>query len=73
MNWLREAINDSATGLASSKRVVMVMAGFAMAVGVVILCIAAMWGTPVSGELAAVCVPLAGMSGYSYVQGQAKP
>ena len=30
MIWLREAINDSATQKASSKRVVMLMAGLSM-------------------------------------------
>jgi len=70
MNWLREAINDSKTKQASSKRVVMLMAGFAMSVAVVILSVAAMFGADVAGALTAVSIPLAGLSGYSYVNGK---
>ena len=71
MGWLREAINDDKTQKASAKRVVVLMAGAAMAVSVVILSIAALLGHEVSLSLGAVCVPLAGMSGYSYVRGKA--
>ena len=71
MTWLRETISDSKTGAASSKRVVMLMAGASMSVSVVILALAACFGVEVVGALGAVCVPLAGMSGYSYVQGKA--
>lgn len=70
MNWLREAINDSKTGKASSKRVVMLMAGLAMSCAVVILSAAALFGYEVAAALAAVCAPLAGMAGYSYVRGK---
>ena len=71
MNWLREAINDNRTQRASSKRVVMLMAGLAMSVAVVILAAAALYGYEVAAALGAVCVPLAGMAGYSYVRGKA--
>ena len=71
MIWLREAINDSATQKASSKRVVMLMAGLSMALAVVILSVAALFGYEIAAALAAVCVPLSGMAGYSYVQGKA--
>lgn len=76
MNWLREAINDGTTGRASSKRVVMLLAGLAMSVAIVLLSMAALAGHSVAGELAAVSMPLAGMSGYAYVGGkvaEAKP
>lgn len=71
MRWLREAINDNRTGQASSKRVVMLMAGLAMSCAVIILSVAALFGYEVAMALGAVCVPLAGMSGYSYVRGKA--
>ena len=70
MNWLRETISDNMTGMASSKRVVMIMAGASMSASVVILAVAACFGQEVVGAIGAVCVPLAGMSGYSYVQGK---
>lgn len=71
MGWLREAATDGRTKAVSSKRVVMLLAGLAMSIAVVLLAIAALLGHPVSSELAAVSFPLAGMSGYSYVQGKA--
>ena len=71
MNWLRETISDSKTGTASSKRVVMVMAGAAMSIAVIILALGAWFGYEVAAALGAVCVPLAGMSGYGYVRGKA--
>ena len=70
MSWLRETISDSNTGTASSKRVVMLMAGAAMSLAVIILAIGAWFGYEVAAALGAVCVPLAGLSGYSYVQGK---
>ena len=72
MNWLREAINDSATGKASSKRIAMLAGAVSMSVAVIVLSAAAVCGYEVAGELAAVCVPLAGLGGYSYVQGGKK-
>lgn len=71
MIWLRECINDSKTQKASSKRVLMLVAGFAMSVSVVLLSIAALYGHGVSAELASVCIPLAGLAGYNYVNGKA--
>ena len=71
MNWLRETISDSKTGTASSKRVVMLMAGAAMSLAVIILALGALFGYGVAAALGAVCAPLAGMSGYSYVRGKA--
>lgn len=71
MDWLREAINDNRTKQASSKRVVMLLAGAAMSLAVVILAAAALLGHEVALALGAVCVPLAGMSGYGYVKGKA--
>lgn len=70
MKWLREAINDSRTEKASSKRIVMLLAGLAMSISVIVLSVAALLGHPVSGEMAAVCVPLAGLGGYAYVNGK---
>ena len=71
MNWLREAISDSRTNKASSKRVALVVGAFAMAVAVIVLAASSLLGHAVAFELGAVCVPLAGLGGYSYTQGKA--
>ena len=72
MNWLRETINNSQTGMASSKRIALLSGAVSMSIAVVVLAAAAVCGHEVAGELAAVCVPLAGLGGYSYVQGGKK-
>lgn len=68
--WLRETITDSRTKKASAKRVVMLMAGFAFSVSVVILSVSTLCGFSASGELAAVSAALAGLAGYGYVNGK---
>lgn len=70
MNWLREAINDSATGKASSKRIAMLAGAVSMSLAVVVLSAASLFGYDVAAALWAVTVPLAGLGGYSYVQGK---
>jgi hypothetical protein len=47
----------------------MLMATTSMAIAEVILAIAALYGRQVDMALAAVSVPLAGLGGYSYVNG----
>lgn len=70
MNWLREAINDSATGKASSKRIAMMAGAVSMSLAVVVLSAASLFGYDVAAALWAVTVPLAGLGGYSYVNGK---
>ena len=70
MNWLREAINDSATGKASSKRIAMLAGAVSMSLAVVVLSAASLLGYDVAAALWAVTVPLAGLGGYSYVNGK---
>ncbi len=70
MNWLREAINDSATGKASSKRIAMLAGAVSMSLAVVVLSAASLFGYDVAAALWAVTVPLAGLGGYSYVKGK---
>ena len=70
MNWLREAINDSKTGAASSKRIAMLSGALSMSVAVIVLSVAAWFGYDVAAALWAVTVPLAGLGGYSYVNGK---
>ena len=70
MNWLREAINDSATGKASSKRIAMLAGAAAMSLAVVVLSAASLFGFDVAAALWAVTVPLAGLGGYSSVNGK---
>lgn len=71
MHWLMEAIIDSKTQAVSSKRIAMLMGTTAMSMSVIILSAAAFIGHQVGVELAAVCAPLAGLCGYSYVNGKA--
>ena len=70
MGWLREAINDSTTGKASSKRVAMLAGAASMSVAVLVLSAASLFGYDVAAALWAVTVPLAGLGGYSYVNGK---
>lgn len=70
MGWLREAINDSATGKASSKRIAMLAGAASMSVAVLVLSAASLFGYDVAAALWAVTVPLAGLGGYSYVNGK---
>lgn len=70
MNWLREAINDSQTGKASSKRIAMLTGAVSMSLAVVVLSAASLFGYDVAAALWAVTVPLAGLGGYSYVNGK---
>lgn len=70
MNWLREAINDSVTGKASSKRIAMLAGAVSMSLAVVVLSAASLFGYDVAAALWAVTVPLAGLGGYSYVNGK---
>ena len=68
--WLRETITDSRTKKASAKRVVMLLAGVAFSVSVIVLSVSTLFGHAVSGELAAVSAALAGLAGYGYVNGK---
>ena len=70
MNWLRESISDGKTGTASSKRVIALLAGASLSFAVVLLAIATLFGYDVAAALWAVTVPLAGLGGYSYVNGK---
>ena len=70
MGWLREAINDSATGKASSKRIAMLAGAASMSAAVLVLSAASLFGYDVAAALWAVTVPLAGLGGYSYVNGK---
>ena len=70
MNWLREAINDGKNGTASSKRIAMLSGAISMSIAVIVLSVAAWLGYDVAAALWAVTVPLAGLGGYSYVNGK---
>lgn len=67
--WIKEMISDSA-GQVSSKRTAMLLAASSMSIAVILLSVAAMIGRDVAVALGAVSVPLAGLGGYSYVQGK---
>lgn len=71
MNWLTEILSDH-EGSLSAKRVAMLMATSAMSIAEIILAAAALYGHDVAASLAAVSVPLAGIGGYSYVNGMAQ-
>lgn len=70
MNWLRESISDGKTGKASSKRIAMLAGAVSMSLAVVVLSAASLFGYDVAAALWAVTVPLAGLGGYSYVNGK---
>ena len=70
MNWLRESISDGKTGQASSKRIAMLAGAASMSLAVVVLSAASLFGYDVAAALWAVTVPLAGLGGYSYVNGK---
>ena len=69
--WIREAINDSTTGKASSKRIAMLSGAGSMSVAVILLSTASLFGHEVANALWAVTIPLAGLGGASYVGGKA--
>ena len=68
--WLREAINDGKTGQASSKRIAMLAGAASMSVAVLVLSAASLFSYDVAAALWAVTAPLAGLGGYSYVNGK---
>ena len=70
MTWMREAITDSRSGKASSKRIAMLAGAVSMSLAVVVLSAASLFGYDVAAALWAVTVPLAGLGGYSYVNGK---
>ena len=70
MNWLRESISDGKNGTASSKRIAMLAGAVSMSLAVVVLSAASLFGYDVAAALWAVTVPLAGLGGYSYVNGK---
>jgi hypothetical protein len=70
VKWAREAINNGATGLASSRRLGFLIATSALAASVLILSISFLFGHDTSVALAAVSAPLAGMNGYAFVKGK---
>lgn len=66
IGFWRECIS-APSGLASSKRVALLMAAAALSIAVVVLAAAACLGHSVSGEMLAASGSLAGLSGYGYV------
>ena len=70
MTWLREAVNDSKTGQASSKRIISLVAALSMSFATVILAAAAVCGQDVADALFAVTGPLALLGGANYVGGK---
>lgn len=67
-NWLHQTVCDT-SGQPSVKRVGLLVATTAMAVAVIVLAVSHLLGHDAAAALGAVCVPLAGMNGYSYVGG----
>lgn len=68
--WLAKIIEDGKSGNPSAKRASLIIATLCLGAGTIILCIAAYRGHDVALALAAVTGPLAGLSGYGYVQGK---
>lgn len=68
MGFLRDVVSAKSESHSSSKRLVLVMAGFSLSVSVIILTIAAaFFGVDVEMVMWAVTTPLSGMAGASYV------
>lgn len=70
MGILREAISDGRTGLASTKRIVMLLAGVSMALSTLALVAAVFLGHDVSGPLVAFGTSLSALAGAGYVGGK---
>lgn len=70
MNWLREAINDNKSGLASTKRISMLMASTTLSVCTLLLTIAIYRGFDVQNVLIVFGGSLASMAGAGYVFGK---
>lgn len=69
-HWLREAISDSRCHHASTKRIVMLMAGASLSLGTLGLVVAAFIGRDVGGPLVAFATGLSAMAGVGYVGGK---
>ena len=67
--FLKQAMSDNRTGLASVKRVGILVATIAMSVALLILAASTLLGHDTAMAIAAVATPLATMNGYSYVGG----
>lgn len=68
MNFIKDMLSfNQVPGSPSSKRFVLVIAGVALSISVIILSVAAAYGVPVAGELWAVTSTLAALAGVSYV------
>lgn len=71
IGFLAKALSDSKTGTASTKRIVLFLAGLALAIATIILALAAYHGRDVVGELWAVASTLSVVATGSYVGGKA--
>jgi hypothetical protein len=70
MTWLREAINDDKTGLASSTRIAVLSATWTLCITTLSLTVA-VWVKPELASVLTVCVSaLATMAGGSYIMKQ---
>lgn len=70
IQWLESVCADGASGNASSKRVVLLVAGVSLSVSALVLSFSVWNGADAEGELFAVCAALAGLAGVSYVGGK---
>lgn len=68
--WMREAISDGRTGLASTKRIVMLTAGLTMAFCTLLLTVAAFFVEYVIPALTVFGGALAAQAGAGYVGGK---
>ena len=67
MKWLDGAIRDDKTGAYSSSRLNAMLATVALAISLMILCVATIYADKdLSMAIGAVAVPLAGLGGYNY-------
>jgi len=70
IDFLRQAAQDNKTGLASSKRVALLISVSAMSLSIVILSVAVYYGHDTAIAIGSLAVPLSGLAGYGYVRGK---
>ena len=70
MTWLREAINDSKSGLASSKRITMLMAALTLSISTLIQSVMVFWRPEIVPSLTTFGLTLGAMAGSGYVFGK---
>lgn len=70
MSWIREAISDNKTGLASSKRIIMLWGALIMGICCLMLCVASVSGVDVTVTFGTAATLLSGCGTGGYLVGK---